>query len=604
MTTLTKFSIRQLINLTAMLFVIALPPIRCVVAEEQSPIAPIERRARHSVQSSVLDSGLHFRWTEFIHFRQRPRIEMPRRSRVSHSLQPLRRVTLLGGDRFLGELLKWDRDRCSFRLLTGQTIHLPKAAIALLGNPPGEVDLIDQSFEGGATKQPASTIALRRDDAHAPDGASVLVLSGTTEFQQPFPSSPNAARIEFSFEAIDPDPTTHSGEWTLSWASAHPPNPCVVVRVGPHRQIHVSQLSPPVPASVQTVTLSEGWHSFIALVTPDRTRLIVDEAILATFATPDGALNGIRFEAAGNNSKNSLQLDAFQVRRLGPTEADTFDRDDSVVQDVVTRSSDDQLFGRVLAVNRDMVRMDAFGEPRSLPWTQVEELSFAQSLKPVRQTNGLKTGVVATVQLQPFADRPECEAERWNGTIFGWDVNRLVLHHSLAGTVVLNWNEIRRIDSQCFGNSLLIDARRFHLGNSIRSDFHRHRPDGTECQFEALLTEIPGGPCHLVLDVAELEAAGPDAPPASPFLAELREGHLTTELLINNQSVGDLNSRIRFRAPAKNPDRVRLAIPRNLLKIGSNSIRLKQRSRKESPREFDDCEIGNVRLEFGSADTR
>ena len=200
--------------------------------------------------------------------------------------------------------------------------------------------------------------------------------------------------------------------------------------------------------------------------------------------------------------------------------------------------------------------------------------------------------------MQPFVDRPDCLPERWTVTIREIDANRIRVQHSLIGDMTLPWRETLRIKPMFFGQTLLVDARRFHLGNSIRDDFHRQLPDATEVSGEIDLEEVPKSSAFFSLDVAELEAAGPKAPPASPFLTELRRGQLVTEVLVNDQSLGDLNSQVRFKASARHPDRVRLRIPSDLLKSGRNTFRVKQHALEKKIKEFDDCEVGNIRLEF------
>ena len=166
------------------------------------------------------------------------------------------------------------------------------------------------------------------------------------------------------------------------------------------------------------------------------------------------------------------------------------------------------------------------------------------------------------------------------------------------GEIKLRWSDVLRVDPLFFGQSFLIDARRFHLGNSIRTDFHRPLPDGTQFRGEFVLIEIPAGDPSFSLDVAELEAAGPAAPRASPFLAELRAGQLVTEVFINDQSLGNLNQQLRFKPTVQHPERIRLKIPRALLKRGQNLFQLRQQPLKRGGREFDDGEVGNLRIDF------
>lgn len=603
MATLAIFSIRRSIMLTALLPVIGLCA-GLVIAGEQSSNAPIEPAERHSAKEPLLESLPCFNWAEFGRFGRPIRIEMPRRFRVSRSQQPLRIVCLVGGDRFLGELLEWKSDHCSFRLLSGNVIQIPTAAIGSIRNPPGEVDLVDESFDENGARRMEIAEESRSDDVVVAGKHDNLKRSGDTQFEKAFPSTLASARIEASFQVIETDPSVGSGEWTLTWASDGQNEPSITVRVGPNRVIHVAQLVPNKPASVQSLPLAKGRHTFIALVTPERTRLIIDDANLAVLATPGRVLKSIQFRAGGNDSKNRLELDSFQVRQLDATKDQLFSRDDSLAMDMLTFATGDQLFGRVSSLDRQSVRVEAFDTTHVVSWTRLAGVCFAQRSLPVQQKGRIPSGVEAEVEMDLLTDRPECLSERWTGTIVDVDENQILLHQPLIGSISLQWAEIRRINPRFFGRSLLVDGRRFHLGNSIRSDFQRQLPDGTDVHCEIILDEIPEGKCNLALEVAELEASGVGAPPASPFLAELRDGSLTTEVFVNDQRVGDLNSQIRFKATALNPERVDLAIPSNLLKIGRNSIRLQQRSKKDSPREFDDCEVGNIRLEFVVAEGR
>ena len=67
---------------------------------------------------------------------------------------------------------------------------------------------------------------------------------------------------------------------------------------------------------------------------------------------------------------------------------------------------------------------------------------------------------------------------------------------------------------------------------------------------------------------------------------------------MNDQNIGHLNQQIRFKARAEAPDRIRLKVPRELLKPGQNSFRLRQQPLEHNGHEFDDGEVGNIRFEF------
>jgi hypothetical protein len=245
--------------------------------------------------------------------------------------------------------------------------------------------------------------------------------------------------------------------------------------------------------------------------------------------------------------------------------------------------SGDELVGRLVKIAPENVLIETFGVQQSLPWNQIVGLDWRQPDKQIAQSVVPRTGVVAEVELQSFVDRPECEAEHWRVTVLRVDLSQLVVQHALVGEMRFPWSDIRRVKIAFFGKSLLVDARSFHLGNSIRSDFHRHLPDGIETHGEFVLKNVSARRAYLTLDAAD---------------ADLRAGRLTTDLYINQQRICCLNSMVRLKANPKDPDRLRLEIPLSALIVGNNTYQLRQQPSKPGGREYDDCELGDFRLEL------
>ena len=295
---------------------------------------------------------------------------------------------------------------------------------------------------------------------------------------------------------------------------------------------------------------------------------------------------------------NALWIDDLQILKLRPTDNKKRSFIPPVGRDMLTTEMGDELFGRFIGLTGSSVTLETIGQLRSIPLNRVTSLDWNQSSTAIKQAFAMNSGIAATVEMQPFVDRPECQPEKWTVTITRIDAKYLIVQHSLAGELKLKWSDVRRVEPQFVGQTLLVDARRFHLGNSIRTDFHRHLPDGTEIRGDFDLLTIPSGEPYFSLDVAELEAASAEAPPASPFLAKLRAGNLVTEVFVNDQRIGHLNQMIRFKAQANTPDRIRLGFPRQLLKLGQNSFRLRQQPLEPNGHEFDDGEIGDIRFEF------
>lgn len=570
------------------------------IAEEHQSIIGDQDLIRTTSSPAIRPELSSQTWNLFSFPVDKRPIVLPRASRVSRSHQPLFRVGLVGGDRFLAECLKWETDTVEFRLLNGKKVQIPVEVISRVENPPGEFSLINESFESEPTDDNRTKLAGLIDDTVAADGLrSLKLISPSMGYRLDLGSlSLGTARIEFSFQIQSIDASVGCGEWQFVSETGEGKTSGPIVRIEAGRRIRVVNRPHATDSDFQTLALSGGWHTFLAVVGPERTRLIVDDFLLATYPTENSSVRELRFRPASARSKNALWIDAIQVRRLVQEPTLGTVSDQSVGDDRITFDDGNELFGRLVSLTNSSVEFEAFERVTRLNWNRVSGLNRRQPSNSIQQTRRPEFGMVATIELQPFVDRPECEPEKWTVTIVRNDANALIADHWAIGEMAFEWSTIRRIVPQFFGRHVMADARQFHLGNSIRPDFHRHRTDGTEFQVAVSLTEIPQGEPYLSLNVAELEAAGPDAPPGSPFLRELRSGRLVTEVFVNERRIGDLNSLIRFKTSSQKPERIRKAIPRDALKVGTNTVRLVQKPLDSSGREFDDCEIGSIRLEF------
>ena len=551
--------------------------------------------SRHSDQTSsgpvaVLRNSLGFLngFDLFVGLRLNP-LEFPRQPRVSRSARMLRVCELATGDRFAGELLSWNDNAAKFRLLTGQQVQIPINVILRISNPPGEIDLIEDSFESNSvtpTKAPSLI-----DNNHAADGIASLRI--TEPYQIAFDEPLESSRIEFLFHT--PSHAMQSGGWQLDTEKGSSTESPITVLIRNGIISCPDDLPRRGDGSTQPMPLAAGWHSFIAVVTPERTRLIVDQSTLASFSTNECSIKSIRFLPASNTIESPLLVDALQVRRMMEFEVTPLSPAD---QDSIELSTGDFWLGKLNSLSRDGAILQNRRGTNIVPWSRILSVSRLQPKEPLRQTASATSGYLATIDLQPFVDRPNCLPEHWTVTIVHADSDRVTAVHPFIGQLQFHWVDIARIQTHCFGQSFLLDGRRIHLGNSIRTDFQQTFPHGTLLQSDFRLSTIPNGQPYISMDVSEMEAASSNAPPGSSFLAELRAGKLITELIINEERVGDLNSLIRFKAKSPNSERIRISFSRELLRVGRNVVELSQKSLSDSQREFDDCEIRQLRLEF------
>lgn len=544
------------------------------------------------------------------------RLNLPRRPRVSRSSVPLRQFTLLGGDRFLAEILRWEDNEIELRLRSGQTVRVPRAVVAGVSVPNGETELLYESFEPAAAGAVTSLVERPSIDAKWLDAdCSAGGLASLNMARVPEPvvynvtGLPEASRVQFWFRIDEPagaksevqtkdsadelkahatglrvdfDFQTDDAEsrWSLSTASD---SASMSVRGRADDS-----------ATKQAVTLSHGWHCLTAAFLGDHAVCVVDDALLVSAVRSAGRLRSIRFAATGPVWIDDLQISRVQIATEGsPVRPSTQD-------DCIALHNGDRLFGRVAQGTSAGVALTGPAGDRLVAWHTVHHVALRQ---PDRAAAGRSpsVGLWAAIEFQPSLDRPQQPSDRIMATIIDVDRNVVVVAHPWLGNFAIAWNQVARVEPQFIGQCLTVDARTLHLGNAIRDDFQRPIPDGTEWsgQFDVPpMSLTPNAEAWLSLDAVDLEPSGPLTPPASPFLKELRLGRLLTELTINDQRAGDLNRWIRFRATPDHPERLRCRLPADSLRTGRNVFRLRQIPLKESGTSVDNCELSNLRIEI------
>lgn len=526
-------------------------------------------------------------------------VNLPSRPRVSRTYGPLRQIGLVGGDRISAELLHWNDDSFQLRLASGQTIVVPTAFVETLDVPPGETDLLDERFEsddslsGFIDEAVRSNMTIDRDHAASGD-RSLRMSSESRPINLTCPPGLNAARVQVWFRAEHSPSLTTGGQVAFTFGESSDANSLVLELDGSRLAI-VGRKGLAAQWTTQTVELRSGWHCLTTLVTPHRVLCLVGENLLAAGSGIEAPLHSIRFAPRGN-----LWIDDLSISRLDD-DLTSFDVRFPSVDDTVVTHTGEEFFGRVTQLTPRGITLAGIAGELLMPWSRVATVGFRSADRPVNgQTEPLE-GLVARIEWQPFVDRPQLLADRVTVTIVKTDRDGLVVSHPFLGEFPLSWRDLRRIEPFFLGHDLVLDARRVHLGDSIRADFRRPLPDGTEWCSEFVLAAMPEGDVWLSLNVADLEPSGLETPPGSAYLKELRAGRLLTEVLVNNQPAGSLNSHLRFRASPDQPERLRCLLPRDALRTGANSFRLTQRPLTENGSDFDDCELSDLRLEIRAA---
>ena len=506
-------------------------------------------------------------------------LDLPRRARVTRTYRPLRQLSFVDGDRISGELLQGDGDSLRIRLAGGHVTLVNKSSIESITVPPGEVEMIAQPSLTVSPLDASATVAIPHEPSR---GARVQFW-----FQvERVVSSDNSGRMSFHFGA--PDVASNAPE-RLS------------LQLDGTRLAVVERPHASARWTTQPVELTPGWHCLTTISTSAQFLCLVDDSLLASSSHFEAPLRSIHF-----TSRSDFEITDLLVSSLrGSTRDDerlelfgcSFDEDD-----VVSTHSGDEYFGRIESLDESGVRLSGIAGQGAWPWTRLAGVAFRSAERPVSSPLSPTSGIVARLDWQPFVDRPQLPADRLTVTILAVDHETLFVTHPWLGEFLVPWRTLQRVTPLFVGRSQVIDARRVHLGDSIRADFRRPRSDGTSWrgEFEVMRDahdREEHGNIWLSLDAADLEPSHPDTPPRSPFLKEVRARRLVTEVVLNGQTVGDLNRLVRFKASPEKPDHLRCPLPRESLRPGTNTLELRQRPLTENGSDFDDWEFSNVRLE-------
>lgn len=472
-----------------------------------------------------------------------------------------------------------------------------REAIARISVPAGERELLYDSFEGDAVSREGLVAPVidqgALDDRHSYGGnRSLNVASSTLPLVYSFPHGPSVSRMQFWFRVDDVKMKGQAA--TLKVEFAFESDQIWHLEISPTNAALSVQGRASLKSTKQSVAFPKGWHCLTAAFQSNLGICVIDNALLVATTQSPGSLRSLRLAATAN-----AWVDDLQVSQSKSLQSEFATRP-STQDDCVSLHDGDQWFGRIKQVTPAAVVMIGSAGDRRVAWRDLDEFALRQ---PDRSVAGqsVPVGLWAEIELQSYVDRPMQPADRITAAITQVHKDCLVVAHPWLGEIAIGWDQVARLTPLFYGRSKTVDGRRLHLGDSIRADFERPIPDGTDWRVEF---EIPTSEWQrdsdvwLTLDVTELEPSGPGTPPASPFLKELRAGRLLTEVHLNDEPAGDLNRWIRFRAAPNHPERIRCRLPASLLHEGTNTIMLRQVSLKGSTMTYDNCELSNLRIEF------
>ncbi len=508
----------------------------------------------------------------------------------------VRRIYLVSGESFSGEIIKWSAE--SVKLLpAGQTEvrEIPTDALAAVFQPQGTVTLVYEDFENEPLQWPSASRS-GRDSQRSRSGNASLLLTGdapAVEYELPAPFASGEVKMSFH----DDLPAAAKSEWSIEF---HFETQLGVrklqTKIGSDRETYAMEAPLGPRFSHQRLRRTPGWHDLRIRFDGLSTMVLIDDAVLAAGPEMKGVLKSMRITPQTPAADARLRIDDVRITQFV---ADNQEHPPARGQDMLLMATGDEIYGTIEEVDAAHVQMRGKFGRVSIAWGELRGIVCRQSapvFPPV-------SGVMAKIEVRDLSTARNSPPEFLIAALESATPEAITCTHPLLGQLNWPWARIQEIEPRFAGDYRLLFPGIRHLGDEVREQFRRPRPDGQLLSVSFSLEELPETAVFITLRVAQLEAAGPQTPPGSPFLEDLRAGQLTTTLSINGHSLGTLNERINFRVDVDKPDRLRIPVPVEVLRVGDNTLEIRQRPGKTSTSaiaDFDDCEISRISLEIES----
>ena len=512
------------------------------------------------------------------------------------------RVELGLGQRISGRLRRSDAGM--IRLEDGPggaKVEIVQAGATGLAQRPGEALVLRDGWE---TLDPERWATIGEADVVATphlEGARALVLPARgAAVTARLPTPVGSGRFEVAFR--DPGGMAPGHQWfvDLLFRGGDRPESVRMVLDAGLDNLGVQSSGGPALA-VQLLARKPGWHRLSIRFGPE-TEVAVDGNELAHGRGPGGPLVEIRLAHQTQNNGADLIADsdmvvAFDDLRLVRVAEPVGNLEVAPLVDDVRLIDGDQVFGRFRAADGDQIRLEVDGRVVQLPWTEVASVQFRREPTTSRAIDGL----LVRVEWRPGPDTDARDLDQVEGALIAANDAALTVATPYAGDLAIPRDRLRRIKVVGRGTRIMVDPFSHHLGNNIAVDsplLDPPLPEGGTLDRTFTLDRVPDPATavpSLALDVVqvigEAVVGGLDDLPAL-----VRAGQLRTNILINGTKVDYLNRHVSTQNEA--PERVRLAIPPGLLRVGANTIRFEQTGKLTNPEELDDLGILGIAIEF------
>ena len=328
--------------------------------------------------------------------------------------------------RITGTLLRLDEKKLVFVTSWGKTIALTREQT--IGVEQTALPIVRDDFENGLKAwRIEGKAALSQERAFFGKSSLLLDTASQSATREWPPARDVAIRLFFY------DPATPSRlRWTFEIVpeTATEKIPGIVIDQSGYVGANVKQRF----ASVQATA---GWHLLSVEVESGRLRLFVDDACLGETTLPKkAAIKGLRIATTSrigaDKGVGKLWIDELHVVRPLPALA----MPEAIAdQDMAWLEHGEQLFGRAVSADADVVVLDAKFGKRSLPWSKVRGILFAKQKPP-------------PMSAEPeilFRPGPGFPVDCLRAKLLRWEEGKLIVEHGLLGEIAIERERLDKI---------------------------------------------------------------------------------------------------------------------------------------------------------------
>jgi hypothetical protein len=351
--------------------------------------------------------------------------------------------------------------------------------------------------------------------------------------------------------------------------------------------------------AVQRLARSAGWHRLSLRFGAEQTEVSVDGKELAHGKSPSGPLSSIRIATSATGSSVAPPglagyLGEIQIVRFAepPTSLEI-----DPTQDEVRLVVGDQLYGQIRRADHEQIVIDTADRLVALDWSEVGGIHFRR----IPAAAAAVEGTLARLEWRTIPGEPDesRDLDHAEGAVTAVSDFAITLATPYAGMLTIPLDRLVRLSVLGHGWQQVIDPCAHHLGDNISTTpplLDPPLPEGGVLERSFELDTVRAGAGFVVLDVVQVvgETAG------SPYSNLVQKGELRTHVVINGKRIDYLNRYIK--TSNETSERIRIPIPRGLLKTGKNLLRIEQTGMASDPTSFDDLGILQVALQFSTAE--